>query len=279
MYSILYVDDEEVLLGLNKIYLERTGDFSVETAKSAQDGLIRIQARNYDAIVSDYDMPHMDGIAFLKEVRSRFGSLPFLLFTGKGREEIVIQAVDNGVDYYIQKGHDMHGMIAELSHKIKRAVERRRISDELERSRQQMNDIINFLPDATFVRDINGRVIAWNHAIESLTGIRKEEMLGKGDYEYALPFYHKKCPLLADLVLEKDPVIDPRYLFFERTGDKMTSEAFIPHLKESGGANLWVAASPLYDAHGKVTGAIESFRDISDHYAIKRDLRRSREMN
>jgi CheY-like chemotaxis protein len=150
MYSILYVDDEEVLLGLNKIYLERTGEFSVDTAKSAQDGLRKIPEQQYDAIVSDYDMPHMDGIGFLKEVRSRFGNLPFLLFTGKGREEIVIQAVDNGVDYYIQKGHDMHGMIAELSHKIKRAVERRRISDDLERSRQQMNDIINFLPDATF---------------------------------------------------------------------------------------------------------------------------------
>jgi PAS domain S-box-containing protein len=279
MYSILYVDDEEVLLSLNKIYLERTGEFSVDTAISAQDGLRKIPEQQYDAIVSDYDMPHMDGIGFLKEVRSRFGNLPFLLFTGKGREEIVIQAVDNGVDYYIQKGHDMHGMIAELSHKIKRAVERRRISDDLERSRQQMNDIINFLPDATFVRDINGRVIAWNQAMEALTGIRREEILGRGDFEYALPFYQKRCPVLADMVLLKDPAPDSRYRVFERAGNKITSEVFIPHLRGGAGANLWAAASPLYDTNGSVTGAIESLRDISDHYAMKQDLNRSREMN
>lgn len=274
----MYVDDEEVLLGLNKIYLERTREFSVDTANSARDGLRKISEQRYDAIVSDYDMPHMDGIGFLKEVRLQHGNLPFLLFTGKGREEVVIEAVDNGVDYYIQKGHDMHGMIAELSHKIKRAVERKRIKDDLERSRQQMNDIINFLPDATFVRDIQGRVIAWNRAMEVLTGISREEMLGKGDCEYALPFYHTKCPLLADLVLEKDPVIDPRYVFFQRTGDTITSEIFIPHFKEGSGANLWIAASPLYDAQGTVTGAIESFRDISEQYAVRRDLHRSREM-
>ncbi|MDP3564101.1 MAG: PAS domain S-box protein, partial [Methanoregula sp.] len=206
------------------------------------------------------------------------GNLPFLLFTGKGREEVVIDAVDNGVDYYIQKGQDMKGMIAELSHKIKRAIERRRISEELERSRQEMIDIINFLPDATFVRDLSGRVIAWNYALEKMTGISREEMLGKGDFAYSLPFYHERCPLIADMVLEDHPVIDSRYLFFERTGDMITSEVFIPHFNMGKGANLWVTASPLYDAHGEVTGAIESFRDISDHYAVKRDLQISQEM-
>ncbi|MDO9326309.1 MAG: PAS domain S-box protein [Methanoregula sp.] len=278
MYSILYVDDDEILLDVNKIYLERKGEFSVDIANSALDALKMIPEQSYDAIVSDYDMPVMNGIGLLKEVRSRHGSIPFLLFTGKGREEVVIEAVDNGVDYYIQKGPDVHGMIAELIHKIKRSIERRRINNELVRSRQQMNDIINFLPDATFVLDKSGHVIAWNKALEKMTGIRREDMLGKGDQEYALPFYSEKLPLLADLVLEADPALDTRYLFFERTGDKITSEVFIPHFNSGTGANLWIAASPLYDAYGMVTGAIESLRDISDHYAVQRALNISREM-
>jgi PAS domain S-box-containing protein len=278
MYSVLYVDDEEALLGLNKIYLEKTGDFSVDTVNSAQKALNKIPKRSYDAIISDYDMPHMDGIAFLKHVRSQHGNLPFLLFTGKGREEVVIEAVDNGVDYYIQKGQDMQSMIAELRYKTKRAIERRMVNDELERSRQQMNDIINFLPDATFVRDISGRVIAWNLAMERMTGVSSEEMLGKGDHEYALPFHNEKCLLLADMVLEMSPSSDSRYQYFKRSGDRISSEIFIPHFKDGAGANLWSTASPLYDTHGTVTGAIESFRDISDHYAVKRDLNISQEM-
>jgi PAS domain S-box-containing protein len=279
MYSVLYVDDEEILLGLNKIYLEKTGDFVVDTTTTAQEAIRKISVKKYDAIVSDYDMPHMDGISFLKQVRSLHDDLPFLLFTGKGREDVVIEAVDNGVDFYIQKGRDMHGMIAELSHKIKRSIERRRMKAELDKSRQQMTNIINFLPDATFVRDISGRVIAWNHAMESMTGIRKEEILGKGDREYSLPFYREKRLLLADLVLEEHPAPDARYRYFEKTGDKITSEVFIPHFNGGRGANLWITASPLYDADGTVTGAVESFRDITDHYAIKRDLNISREMN
>jgi PAS domain S-box-containing protein len=278
MYSVLYVDDEEILLGLNKIYLEKTGEFLVDTTNSALDALIKIQGKRYDAIVSDYDMPTMDGITFLKKVRSLHGDLPFLLFTGKGREEVVIEAVDNGVDFYIQKGHDMHGMIAELSHKIKRSIERRHMKDKIVQSSQQMINIINFLPDATFVRDIHGTVIAWNHTMESLTGIPREQILLKGDLEYSLPFYGEKRPLLADLVLEENPKPDSRYRYFEKIDDKITAEVFIPHFNKGAGANLWITASPLYDPDGTVTGAVESLRDITDHYTLKRDLNLSREM-
>ncbi len=279
MYSILYVDDEEVLLAVNKIYLEKSGDFTVDTSSSAPEALEKMRTRSYDAIVSDYDMPVMDGIAFLKEVRLNHGSMPFLIFTGKGREEVVIEAVDSGADFYIQKGQDMKGMIAELRHKILRAIERRRMFNDLEHSRRQMTDIINFLPDATFVRDIEGRVIAWNKAMEGMTGIRAEDILGHGDYEYSLPFYHEKCPIAADLVLGDGPVPDNRYRYFVREGEKIISEVFIPHFNDGCGANLWIAAGPLYDTTGAVSGAIASFRDITASYEVRQALDRSREMN
>ena len=125
MIHVLYVDDEPDLLNISKLFLEATGEFSLDTAISAQDGLDTLQNREYDAIVSDFQMTEMDGIEFLKEVRSRFGSIPFILFTGRGREEVVIDAINNGADFYLQKGGDPKAQFAELAHKIRQAVARR----------------------------------------------------------------------------------------------------------------------------------------------------------
>ncbi len=70
--------------------------------------------------------------------------------------------------------------------------------------------IIDFLPDATFVIDREGRVITWNKEMETLTGVSAEAMLGKGDYEYAIPFYGERKPLLANLILSPDKEIEKR---------------------------------------------------------------------
>jgi PAS domain S-box-containing protein len=278
MYSVLYVDDETGFLEINKCLLEKTGDFSVDTAQSAPEALGKIRNTGYDVIVSDYNMPDMDGIELLKQVRSTYGDLPFLLFTGKGREDVVITAIDSGADYYIQKGTDINAMITELGYKIKRAVDRRRMKDDLERSHRQLTDIINFLPDATFVRDIHGTVIAWNRAMEKMTGIQRETILGKGDFEYSVPFYRQKRPLLIDMVIGENLPAESDYKYFKRNGDKISSEVFIPYFNEGEGADLWITASPLYGPDGTVTGAIESFRDISEYSAVRHDRDTCRQM-
>jgi PAS domain S-box-containing protein len=279
MYSILYVDDDENLLGLNKIFMERSGEFTVETVSSAMEALDRIPAARYDAILSDYQMPDMDGIEFLKLVRARHGDLPFILFTGRGREDVVIEAVNNGVDYYIQKGPDLKAMIAELRHKILRAIERRQIGSDLKKSREELNDIINFLPDATCVVDTGGRVIAWNHAMECMTGVNKADIVGKGDYAYAIPFFGRPLPVLVDYLLHNIPGLELQYPGFEKTGGKISAERFYPLLKNGEGAHIWISASLLYDSSGKVTGGIETARDMTEVHKIKHDLSISREMN
>jgi len=273
MYSILYVDDDEILLRVNKIYLEKNGDYSVDIATSADEALGMIAAADYDLILSDYQMPRMDGIEFLKEVRVRHGNLPFILFTGKGREEVVMEALNNGVDFYVQKGPDLKGMLAELKHKINRAIERRKTGDELNKSRQEFRDIINFLPDATFVIDTNGRVIAWNQAMEKLTGIPNGEITGKGDYAYAVPFTGEQKPILIDTVLQ-----DPGSPVLGNPENPRSSDQFFPLVYGGKGAHLWVRAGPLIDPDGNVTGAIETIRDITDIRKIQQDLVMSREM-
>ncbi|ACL17740.1 PAS domain S-box protein [Methanosphaerula palustris] len=124
--SVLYVDDESVLLDIGKLYLERTTDFSVITTSSARAALDLMKSNDIQAIVSDYQMPGMDGIELLKAVRAMNKSIPFILFTGRGREEIAIQAFENGADFYLQKGGAPKPQFAELSHKIKAAVNHRR---------------------------------------------------------------------------------------------------------------------------------------------------------
>jgi PAS domain S-box-containing protein len=121
---VLYVDDEEYLLDLAKIFLERSKEFIVDTCTSAVKALDILHHTPFDAIISDYQMPEMDGIEFLIQVRAEIGDIPFILFTGKGREEVVIRAIDNGVDFYLQKGGDPKSQFSELVHKIKKSVER-----------------------------------------------------------------------------------------------------------------------------------------------------------
>ena len=131
MIRVLYVDDEPDLLEIGKLYLEEAGDISITIIDSAQTGLALLKKEQFDAVISDYQMPGMDGIQFLVEVRTNFGSIPFILFTGRGREEVVIQAINSGADFYLQKGGDPGAQFAELSHKVRQAALRKRADDAL----------------------------------------------------------------------------------------------------------------------------------------------------
>ncbi|MDO8873112.1 MAG: response regulator [Methanoregula sp.] len=102
--SVLYVNDESTLLEIGKGYLEQTPEFAVTTAPSASVALDRLKSDGIQAIVSGYPMPGMDGIEFLKQVRATDKHIPVIMFTGTCREEIAIEAFENGADFYLQNG-------------------------------------------------------------------------------------------------------------------------------------------------------------------------------
>jgi PAS domain S-box-containing protein len=149
----------------------------------------------------------------------------------------------------------------------------KKMEETLTESERQLTDIINFLPDATFVIDLQGKVIAWNHAIEEMSGIKAEEMLGNGNYEYALPFYGKRRPILIDLVLKKNKDIEQVYSYVVKTHELLISEIMIPRLKGKR-VFLWAKAIPLYDIKGNLLGAIESIRDITDYKQAEDTIRK-----
>lgn len=143
MISILYIDDEVDLLLLVKQFLERIGKFTVTISSSAIEGLDLLQSGTYDVILSGYQMPDMDGIKFLKSVRASFGDIPFILFFGKGREEAFINAIEYGVDYYIQKGSDPKTSFPDILQKIKKTVKRNRLLKELAVNEERMRTALN----------------------------------------------------------------------------------------------------------------------------------------
>lgn len=174
---VLLVDDESALLDLGKIYLEKNRGFSVCTAGSGSKALHMLRETPFDVIVSDYLMPGMDGISLLRLVRESWPKIPFIIFTGKGREEIVINAINCGADYYIQKGGEPRSQYMELTHKIRRAVEQRRAESELREAIEILQALLSASPDGIAL--VRNRRLQWiNDSMPRLLGYRHRDMIG-----------------------------------------------------------------------------------------------------
>jgi len=151
----------------------------------------------------------------------------------------------------------------------------RKAASAVRSSQQRLLDIINFLPDATFAIDRKGTVIAWNHAIEELTGVKAQDILGKGNFEYALFFYGQRRPILIDLVLRQHKMIEQKfYTMLRRENGTLIAETEFSR-PQGRKRILWAKAAILYDAKGNKIGAIESIRDITESKTEHRILEES----
>lgn len=251
--AILYVDDEEVLLDLAQKFLERLDTFAVKKASSATEALAILTSSSFDVIVSDYQMPGTDGIEFLKQVRKHYPELPFILFTGRGREEVVIQAINNGATFYIQKGGDPTAQFTELAHKIRQAVSRVRAEQELGKhflALQQQERIIkegeNFYRTvfentgtAMMVIDEHLAINLANAECERLSGHCSSDIVGKkrltdfvaeGDRRRMLAWHRARCKN------GKNAPSSREFTFITRSGEHrrvFATLAFIPDTRTS----------------------------------------------
>ncbi len=184
------------------------------------------------------------------------------------------------IDFHRERASLLERQASELEEKVKERdreiAERRKAEDALRHSEKRLADVIDFLPDPTFAIDLQGRVIIWNRAAEEFTGVKAEAMLGKGDHEYALPFYGTRRPLLIDLVFQPAAEVERLYSDLRREGGKIYAAAFT-RISGGGEAYLLGTAAPLIDFEGKVIGAIESLRDITDRKKAEDALRESEE--
>jgi PAS domain S-box-containing protein len=231
MIHVLYVDDEPGLLEIGKLFLERTNDIKVETLNSATQGLDQLDIMRYDVIVSDFQMPHMDGIEFLKRVRAAKGEIPFILFTGKGREEVVIEAINSGADFYLQKGGEPKAQFAELAHKIRQLVRRTSVEGMLQQNETWFQTIIRHSDEIITLLNRDGVIIYSSPPIQPMLGYKPAGMTGKKFMDYIHPDDVSAAKQEFSMAFEKDHTRNPlRYRVLKSDGSYLQVESVITSL-------------------------------------------------
>jgi PAS domain S-box-containing protein len=174
---VLHVDDQPQFGDLTKTYLERIDErFGVETATSASEGLDRLEAADYDCVVSDYEMPERDGIEFLEAVRESYPALPFILFTGKGSEAVASEAISAGVSDYLQKKTSSE-QYELLANRILNHVERTRTQRELKERESHLRQAQAVANIGSWERDVRADEIYWSDEVYEIFGIDDDETL------------------------------------------------------------------------------------------------------
>ena len=249
-WSVDFIDDK---IGALTGYPKR--DFQSRTMKwldiVVKEDIVDIQKKMVEALKGDK--------SYIREYRIRHknGNILWIQETGQ------IICNDQGeIDF-------IYGTFIDIS-------ERKRAEEAARESERRILDIIDFLPDATLVIDRKGTVIAWNRAMEAMTGVKSQDILGKGNYEYALPFYGERRPILIDYVFKEEEDYRAKYANLSRRGEVLCGEALVPQLRP-GGAYLSATAGGLYDSHENLSGAIEVIRDNTERKQMEDALHRQTE--
>ena len=177
--TVLHVDDEPSVVDLTATCLEREDErFEVLTATSVDEGLERLSEGDCDCIVSDYNMPGQNGIEFLSIVRAEYPDLPFILYTGKGSEEIASEAISTGVTDYLQKGTGTEQYTV-LANRIENAVEQYRAKTALEASQERLSLFVEQSPLGVLEYDEDFEIVRLNEAGEEILGYTEAELRGE----------------------------------------------------------------------------------------------------
>lgn len=256
---VLYVDYEQRFLRTAKRLLEKQGRFHVDSASSLEDAMENLNERMYDAVISDYHLPGKNGLEFLKALRDKGNDVPFILFTERARQEMVIRALNLGADQYVKKSGHQETMYAELADGVIKAVESRNRATTLKESEEKYKSLVEKSRDSIATSDLKGNILFANKATERLTGYNTKKTrinLRK----LAAPGYRRKC--LAMLRNAKKGKQSPCFEFMIRRKDG----SLIP---------IESSCQPIFE-NGKAVGMQIVTRDISERWKAD-DLLRENE--
>jgi PAS domain S-box-containing protein len=182
---VLHVDDDASLREIFKlILLDLDGGFEIEQACCVDEGLSKLSVGCYDVVVSDYEMPQKDGLQFLKELREQQNDTPFILFTGRGREEVAIKALNLGADGYYNKQGNPETVYGELAHGIIQLVSQNRLREKLFAEEERFRQLFSNTPMAAAIYEVinGGEDFVFkdiNSAAERIEKIEKASVLGE----------------------------------------------------------------------------------------------------
>ncbi|WP_267640514.1 PAS domain-containing protein [Haloarchaeobius amylolyticus] len=267
--SVLYVDDDEALLEATETYLEtRFADITVETTASPADALDRLATELFDIVVSDYQMPEMDGLEFLKRLREdRDEAIPFIIFTGKGREEVAMEALNLGANRYLQKGGDPTAQYGLLAQTIEQEAQHHRTRSALSQRETDLRITLDSIGDGVIATDTAGTVERMNVVAEELTGWDREDAVGRPLAEV----FH------VEDARTSGPVRDPVEQVIEAESTLELEEDLVLHARDGTERYVSDSAAPITDDVGDVVGVVLIFRDITDRYVRARRQERQRD--
>ena len=239
--------------------------FDIENACCADEALEKLSTGQYDAVISDYEMPQKDGIQFLKELREQNNDIPFVLFTGRGREEVAIKALNLGADAYINKQGNPETVYGELSYALVNTVERKtfkRLHFEFES--KYRNIVENTLLGIVIVQGPPARFVFANAAMGKLTGYSPEELVA-----------------LSPEDIPKLIHPDDRMSFFNRFGQRLAGKKVESIYEVRGirkdGSTTWLEASANLIEHNGQKSEQAAFLDITERKRAEQHLQESEE--
>ncbi len=258
---LLHVDDEPAFVDLAATFLEREdGAFTVETATSAEEGLERLES-GFDGIVSDYDMPGMNGLEFLDHVRRTHPDLPFVLFTGQGSEEIASDAVSAGVTDYLQKGSGTDQYTV-LANRVRNAVEQYRSKRALKASQKRLSLFIEQSPLGVIEYDENFEIVRLNDTGEEILGYTEAELRGHSWEKIVAEESYENVDSVTDALAAGSGGYHNINENVRKDGERISCE--------------WHNRIVTDDA-GEVVAVFSQFRDVTEREKRKRTLQRERD--
>jgi PAS domain S-box-containing protein len=241
--------------------LELQGSFKVDTAGSTEEALVKLEKEAYDAVVSDYQMPGKDGLEFLEMLRKNGNTTPFIMFTGKGREEVAVRAWSLGADHYVNKTGDPETVYCELAHYLRSTVEKHFAEARMKETVQKLQTIYQNAVEGISYVDAEENIVFANKAFADIAGYEPDQLVGMNlrrmvdDENWARIEYETKR---------------------RRRGEYSRYEA---EFRRSDGTarNVLISGAPLLNHDGRFAGTIGIVLDITDRKKAEDALRASEE--
>jgi PAS domain S-box-containing protein len=262
---ILHVDDDTSLLSISKMILETENKFEIDNVTSVDEAFNKLKTHSYDAVISDYEMPIKNGLDFLKELREQQNNIAFVIFTGRGREEVAIRALNLGADRYIDKNGSPETVYGELADAIHKIVERKKAKTLLVESEAKYRTLVEeSLQGIMIAQGVPPRVIFANLAMGKMLGYEVEEFSSLSPHE------------VMGLVYSED-----RELFFNRFSDRLTGKhresIYEFRAVRKDGSILWMQASSTRILYNGQPAVQAMFLDIDERKRADEVIRKSEE--
>jgi len=261
LIRVLHVDDEPALLKVAKQCLELQGPFQVDTAGSVEEALSKLKEREYDAVVSDYQMPGQDGLEFLEMLRKNGNAIPFIMFTGKGREEVAVKAWSLGADHYVNKTGDPETVYCELAHCLRSTVEKRFAEAQMKETAQRLQTIYQNAVEGISYVDSEENIVYANKAFADIVGYEQDQLVGMNLREAVDDENWAK--------IESET---------ERRRQGQSSRYEVEFRRRDGTVrNVLISGAPLLDSDDQFAGTIGIVSDITEQKMTKEAIKDSEE--